>query len=364
MTAASTENLTFTKYRTHILAGVFAVIALYFVEVWLIDNVLLKGRKETIIRDGKKISQAADKKLAKIKAVAGRAGYVEELLSQSLPADSELARSLYQAWLVSLVVDSIKLDNPSVSPGEVVARRELKGWTLSFSVRGQGTLEQLTDFLFIFYRTNLRHQVRSLNVTPLRGGEKLDLSIYIEALALSNQAADTLEKIALFEDVGRARKLADLDRIRKSLKAEAENNKPVDSGADYQQTIFQEFAQRAQQESFRLVSLDYNDYHNPITQRNLFSIGGNPDATDYAYLTTIRSVNGEPQALFTLRATDETLKLGIGDSFQIGQFSGTITEIEGPDVVIESEGDNLQKERWLLTLGESLTEAFALPPEF
>ena len=46
-------------------------------------------------------------------------------------------------------------------------------------------------------------------------------------------------------------------------------------------------------------------------------------------------------------------------AFQIGPVAGTIAEIVGSEVIIESDG-----ERWLLTLGDRLVDAYALPPEF
>ena len=53
------------------------------------------------------------------------------------------------------------------------------------------------------------------------------------------------------------------------------------------------------------------------------------------------------------------LRLRIGASLQIGQFQGTLVRIDEDDVVLESEG-----ERWLLGLGESLAQAYAVPPEY
>ena len=132
-----------------------------------------------------------------------------------------------------------------------------------------------------------------------------------------------------------------------------------DTAEQAQETIFAEFRRRAWRDSQRLASAALADY-DPIVQRNLFGIGGSPDPTDHTYLTAVSSVDGEPQVWFTLRAAGEVLKLRKGDGLEVGQFSGTIAEIEGSDVVIEADDG----ERWLLTLGESLTDAYALPPEF
>ena len=86
-----------------------------------------------------------------------------------------------------------------------------------------------------------------------------------------------------------------------------------------------------------------------------------PPATtprDFAYLTAILDVEGTHEAWFRIFTTGEVLKLHVGESFEVGQFRGRIAEIDSLDVVIDSEA-----ERWLMTLGESLSQATALPPE-
>ncbi len=55
---------------------------------------------------------------------------------------------------------------------------------------------------------------------------------------------------------------------------------------------------------------------------------------------------------------DEKLKLRQGDTLQVGGLSAEVVQIGELDVVVELDG-----QRWLLTLGDSLADAFALPPE-
>ena len=168
--------------------------------------------------------------------------------AQSLPSDTEVARSLYQAWLVELV-GSAGLSNPNVDSGEPVSRKGMYN-SLSFSVRGRGTLKQLTKFLFDFYRADHLHQIQSLSLTPVPRLEELDFAISIEALSLDNAA----HKDQLSDHV-----------------------------------------------SDRLASEDLADYQS-IVERNLFGVGGGgADEADFAYLTAIIEVNGQPEAWFTLR---------------------------------------------------------------
>jgi hypothetical protein len=225
--------------------------------------------------------------------------------AQSLPSDTEVARSLYQAWLVELVGKAGFL-SPNVDSTEPVTRKGLYS-SLSFSVRGRGTLEQLTGFLYDFYHADHLHHIQNLNLTPVPRTDELDIALSIEALSLP-------------------------DAQRKD--------------------------QLTTRTSDRLASAERADYA-PIYQRNLFGGGGGQDEADFAYLTAITEVNGEPQAWFTLRASGELRKLGNGGRLQVGNFEATIADIGDSDVTLLCDD-----ERWLVGLGENLMQASTLPPEF
>jgi Tfp pilus assembly protein PilO len=226
--------------------------------------------------------------------------------AQSLPSDTEVARSLYQAWLVELV-GAAGLSNANVDSGEPVSRKGMYN-SLNFSVRGRGTLKQLTKFLFDFYRADHLHQIQSLSLTPVPRLEELDFAISIEALSLDNAASK--------------------DQLSNHV-------------------------------SDRLASDDLADYQS-IVDRNLFGVGGGAaDEADFAYLTAIIEVNGQAEAWFTLRASGQLLKLRSQQSFDIGPFHGTVDQIHDSDVVLLCDD-----ERWLISVGENLMQASTLPPEF
>ncbi len=226
--------------------------------------------------------------------------------AQSLPSDPEIARSLYQAWLVGLVSRS-QFVSPNVDSSEPITRKGLYT-SLRFSVRGRGTPEQLTRFLYEFYRADHLHQIESLNLTPVPKSDELDIALSLEALSLPN--GERKDKLST--------------RV-----------------------------------SDRLASNQLSDY-GAIMERNLFGIGGGSlDAADFAYLTAITEVDGEAEAWFTLRASGELLKLRNGQSFHIGALSGNVIEITDADVILDCEN-----ERWLVGVGESLMQASTLPPEF
>ena len=229
---------------------------------------------------------------------------------RSLPSEPQVARSLYQAWLLELV-GRVGLANHSVDAGE--PRNPGGGIRqITFTVQGHGTLQQLTEFLHEFYSAGHLHQIRSLVMTPAGRRDLLDLSISIETLALA--------------------------------------------GADRKDRLSTE-------KSARLACASLEDYQ-VIADRNVFGTTGPADPTDYTFLTGIRYLNGEPEeAWFTLRTAEDpdraVLKLHTGASLQIGQFQGKVVRIDEDDVVLEADG-----ERWLVGLGECLAQAYALPPEY
>jgi len=321
MTAPTAPPSPSARYRTLGLAAALFVMVAYFGGEWLLDNLIqgpievARGRRTQLERD----VQQRETSLQRLREAGKLLATWED---QSLPADTEAARSLYQAWLVELV-DDVGWASPSVTSSEPVARAGLY-YTLSFSVRGRGTLEQLTQFLFAFYQADLLHQLRSLTITPLQRSEYLDLSLAIETLILQPAAAAGAKKEAA---------------------AAAEN-------------VYEQFRRRTWRVSDRLA-FDTVAAYDVIVRRNLFALGGGFDPTDHTYLTSITLVNGEPEVWFTNRATDEVVKLRAGGRLQLGPLTFLLAEVLDTDVIIETDG-----ERWLLSLGDKITDAHALPPEF
>ncbi len=293
------------KYRKHILYGVLGAMLLSYVGDQILQNVLEEGPLQERRREIARLETQIEKREGRLMKAKEIGKQLDVLKARSLPADTEIARSLYQAWLLELV-NFVELSSPNVDSGQPLSRRGLF-YAISFSVRGRGTLEQLVRFLYEFYSAGHLHQIRSLAITPLKGTENLDLSVSIEALVLPS--AD------------RSGRLTNL-------------------------------------RSDRLAHGSLSDY-DVIVSRNLFGAGGASDATDFTYLTAVNYVDGQPEAWFDLRTESKLLKLQPGQTLRIGPFEGTIAEIADSDVVLTS-GD----ERWLLTVGENLAQASAVPPEY
>jgi len=109
----------------------------------------------------------------------------------------------------------------------------------------------------------------------------------------------------------------------------------------------------------RLASNDLATYQ-VISNRNLLQTArGGIDRADYTLLTGIYELGDQKEVLFRVLTDETRIKARLGDSIQSGSFLGKIVEIlDIHDIVLDRNG-----ERWLLTTGESLNEAFPLPPE-
>lgn len=256
-------------------------------------------------------------------------GRLKEWQRRSLPSDLELARSLYQNWLVGLV-DQASFARARVNSSPVVTKRGVY-YRLPFTVSGQGTLEQVTRFLYDFYKADHLHQVWRLNLKPIESGEaarkpaELDVLLSIEALVLPG--ADRRSELA---------------------------SAPAD----------------------RLAWGKLEDYLKPIVERNVFApfspappavaqsdptaAAAQPpdfDTAKHAFVTAVLDVGGKPQVWLNVRTTGELLKLDEGDEFQVGTFRGTIERIGALAVEILADG-----RRQLVPLGKSLRDSQDVPP--
>lgn len=292
--------------REKILAAVVGLLLVAVGGNWLFERTLqgpLEEKRATVER----LKREIDGKTDQLRQARQAGRLLDEWNKQSLPSDEKRANQVYTAWLLELV-ERAGFDQPKVDSVKQVRKQGIYN-ELWFSVAGRVTLDELTRFLYDFYRVDHLHQIERLSISPVRGSQELDVTLSIAALALP--------------------------------------------GADRKDTLTKRI-------STRLASAALADYL-PLVERNVFGEGGGSgfDAADFAVLTAINYVDGRAEAWFHVRTTDQRLKLAQGERFEVGQFRGVIAEIDAPDVIIES-GD----ERWLLTLGESLPNATALPPEF
>lgn len=290
--------------RKFLLYGALGLLAALYLGDWLIQQVLSGPLEEraTRIEQLEANIESREQSLAEARQTARQ---VEAWEERSLPSHVEVARSLYQAWLLDAVARA-GITNPNVDSSEPTSRKGLYS-VLNFSVRGRGSLATLTEFLYDFYRSPHLHQIRTINFSPVGGDGQLDIALSIEAISLP--------------DTGRRDQLAE--------------------GV-----------------SERLVFDEVEPYL-IIARRNFFGTGGGFDPTEHAFLTAITRVDGEPLAWFQLRSVDQTLKLTVGDDFRVGRTQVRLLRIDKSDVLLEAKG-----EYWLMAVGENLAQAVAIPGEF
>ena len=228
----------------------------------------------------------------------------------SLPYDQELARARYQDWLLALVA-KVGLRQPSVDAGTPVAMSIRDRGTrqpkeifkrYSFSMRGHGTLAQVTQLLYEFHQAGHLHKIRSLALNPVADGKQLDVTMSIEALGLS-----------------RCEREGQLSTVT---------------------------AQR----------LAYNnpEAYQTIARRNLFSQAG-ADVLRNVTLTAVTfNRTGTPGAWLSTGSETQTQVVHRGESLEIPSHEVRVIDIQSQLVLLEVDGEVVQ-----LSLGKTIHEMMA-----
>jgi hypothetical protein len=235
-----------------------------------------------------------------------------EFEKRSLPADVDLARTLYQNWIVE-IADAAKLSRIHVEPGRATTAKSAYS-KLPLHLRAHGTLEQAVRFMHAFYSAPHLHQMRDVTFRPGEGPD-LVLDFMVEALVLPG----TTHK-ALSNEPG--------DRLAADV-------------AEYVKTI-----------AGRNPFAPYEPPPpppRPVVRRP--PPPGPPpfDPSKFAVLTAVVAQGGEPEAWIHVRTSGKLLKLREGDAVEIGPFRGTVARIEARRVEIEADGD-----RRVLDIGQNL----------
>lgn len=228
---------------------------------------------------------------------------------RSLPIIPDQARQ-YSHWLLELFrycgVETPDIDSTNPT-------RTAFGLNYRSNIRATCSLEQLSRLLFEFYYAPFLHRITFLSITPVEGKEDITLAMTVDALTLRPS----------------------------SPQATAPSQNALPTGYIP-----------------RLKSNDLTAYQ-VIAERNLLQAArGGIDKADYAYLTSIIVTGEEPEIWISVRTDDSITKAKKGDSVRIGSFIATVVSIADKDVVFEKGSM-----RWLVTIGECLNEAFAIPPE-
>jgi hypothetical protein len=252
----------------------------------------------------------SDAKVAEARGLHAHA-QLNKWIEQSLPADREVAESLYQDWLRSQLTGA-GLEVTQLSDRSAAGRHP-QYTELSLEYRGSGTLEQLADFLFRFYTAPHLHRISAATLTGAEGGKKLTLTMTVNALILP--------------DVKRKDSLA--------------SGEPKNIGAS-----LDEFRQR-------LKSRDMFVAYTPKSGGN--SAESQDQAAAKTVLTSTTYTN-EGWMMWTRNEESGEVKHYVtGDSIEVGKVKGKIVEIERRRAVIETDKGRLE-----ISWGQKFSDAVPL----
>jgi hypothetical protein len=322
----------------------------------------------------------------KIARGAKAANTLQQFADSALPADSDVARSMYQDWLMKVVSD-VGLQNAKVTAQPVRPFRDV--YTMHpFRVIGDGNIQQLTDLLFAVYSTDALHRIQLLTIQPHR--EKRDMTITLVVEALSMPSAPDRKTLSsdpeaivnghdrehyrskivgrnLFGPENHPPKLSGESSLvayrgqRFEFTAKAEDPDKGDS-VKYEADLSQLPGARMSGDRLEWTPAENGDYQVTITARDngfpsrdvkrdfKISVKDPPkaegpkrsfDAAKHAYITGVTENNGEPEVWLTIRTEGRTLRLGIGEAFKVGEMEGKIAEVIGNRVVIDAGGEKI-----------------------
>jgi hypothetical protein len=280
---------------------------------------------------------------------------IAEWQHRSLPADLVLARSLYKNWLAGLA-ERTRLSKADVTLGADMPKPGIYV-KVPVSVRGQGTMEQVVQFLFEFYQADHLHYIRQMTLTPLAGNDAG------QAPGTPPAGLDQPDGTGPTEQANAGPRTGGPGGPRGPGGFAGRGGGPRGDGARYEMVLSIEAlslpgADRKDQlsdaKAERLAFTDVDSYRKTITERNFFSpyqpvIESDPAAD--TYVTAVVKKEGTYQAWINLRSSGKTLKLREGDTFDLGKDKATITRIDPHSVEVEAAG-----RRRLIALGKNLTE--------
>lgn len=239
--------------------------------------------------------------------------------ARSFPLDRSSGQAQYQIWLTQLGefcdMDALAVTVGTYKPGQGFA-------TQQYQVRARCAMEDLYRFLYEFSWTPLLHRINSLDIGSVEKSDLLDVTVIIESLTLARPNAQAVYPLA--------------DQL------------PL--GTTYLR---------------RLASGPFKAYGD-IAKFDLFRYSTpGLDAAKYVILTGTPAVSnpadGSSSVLsrWKFQTEGRTVQLGIGERLTIGSFQGVIDDIDGDLVVIRQDNGY----RWVVLLGEKLSEASAVPPD-
>jgi len=271
--------------------------------------------------------QNANKEM-QIKRSAAAARKFAEFKKRSLPPDPVDATSLYQNWLIELATRT-KLTEVSVKALRTDVKPKGDNYYLvSATLKAQGTVEKLCDFLYEFRAAGLLHRVSQMNLVSKQatGDPVLDIDLTVEGLSLKEAPART----TLFSDP----KLAELP-----------GDKPVKGRKDYDLLVKN--------------NLFVRGYNGPAPDPNARpSRSSTPEEDPLQFVRLVGSFsNGSAfDATMYDPSTNKETRLVAGREFSVAGKEGKVVSVGIDFVILSIKGENFR-----LELGDNLTQLKKIP---
>lgn len=293
--------------RERILAGAVGLM----VVTWFGSSALSRYRdavetNRAKLRDAQQqVSQARTAKLRGQRAVTK----LRRWQKQALPTNADIANSLYQDWLQK------QLTEAGLKVADIKSSTALRGpndrtQQFTFAVTASGQMSQLVDFLSRFYRAGHLQRISRASLAPAKEGNELAITLTVEAMSM--------------RDSPRADSLSDL-----------ESNLPLPPLEELQTAI-------AKRDLFS----PYKDAKSELASK--------PPANEADQALISGMGLGESGWYMSIRMKDSgrMLYFRVGDSIQVGKFTGKVSEIDGRRAIVEQDGQQMQ-----VRLGQSLGQA-------
>lgn len=329
--------------------------------------------------------------------------YMGEYLIRSLPPNPEKAKSTYKKWLLETVVSN-QVAKPNVSAN---SSRAIGGLyqRFEFRVSGQTDVPNLIELLHDFYAKDYLHRIRDFSLVPtIDGGYKLDMSI--DAIALLAAPVDlpareapswlVVQDVAAYQDKILNRNIFEPPNKPPQYNGEAVVESVLGSKSPTPLTFEDPDGHSIQYEFVQsppdFVQLDQESGMLMVTSTEKQEFDIQVRATDAGYpsqsieqtltvkivdpppkprapeskpdfddasqtkLTGLTQGGGEWTAWMNVLTRGKTLKLRVGDKFEIGSVKGIVAEITARDATLEIDGQQIK-----LRQGATLADAIQKP---
>jgi hypothetical protein len=332
------------------------------------------------------------------------------LAQRSLPHDQSAAQTSYKAWLFRLMETEIGLQDVKITSDPIRNFGEVYDQH-TFRVSCDGSLQQLTEFLYKFYAKKSLHEVSSIAVKP-KGYNFLGVAVQIDAIAVIEDlqrgsindvaVSDQLEFGGLEEyltlmtnrnifgpenleprfsgdsriaaTVGQSKSVTltrnpgTNEQLNQSVNFKIDNDDlPAGLVASIRDNRLTVRADNVGEYKVRVSASDTGLPVKTVFREFVVNVEKQPervipparplppkfDIAQLAFFTSTVQINNHVEVWILRRDINEMVKLTIGDRVDIGDVVGTIREISQKEMLIVTDSEDTL----LVKAGQSLANA-------